>query len=246
MFFPDGLLPLVAVLRACQALASDRFPDVIEEGNRWPTTDRRAELYAEMLLDRFLDANENDLWAFAPPSTLVRVFPALLYRWNVYHGACPTDMAEAESALEHLRKGPRFGISHDFRIDSTPPIDFSPLTPSPQYFLDLAPLHRAVICWKVESWPVDAEKEIRPFLDHNYWRGVPQVANLPSAESDDAEGLSEVYQAFLKFCPDGKEASQLTWQEIQKKTGWSRRHITRAIRACGGQASGHVEGKTPE
>lgn len=59
------------------------------------------------------------------------------------------------------------------------------------------------------------------------------AANLQGA--DEIEPLEYVYQCFISKYPQGKGPE--TWSEVEKTTGYSRRHIIRAIKAFGGQNS---------
>lgn len=243
MFAPDGFVQLNEIKQICANLAYDRFPMEFKAGEAFePIADLRPELYSRLLFGRFVEAHDREMWLYQYPSLLLRASSELFYRSNTYLAPCPRDQSEAQSALEHLDGGPMVFVNARLRVDADGHPEFVARYGLEDYSAELRPVHGAIVCWKPDSWPVDLEREIWPFGDDAYFRGLPSFDQ--SAEPmNESDSLKVVYDAFDAVCPRGKSASGLTWPEVEKLTGWSRRQIGRALDAYSGQGGGQTSGQ---
>lgn len=55
------------------------------------------------------------------------------------------------------------------------------------------------------------------------------------------QGLAYIYNCFCEAFPDGKGSA--TWDDVQKRVGYSRRHIRRALETYGGHSAGQLDGQ---
>lgn len=240
MFAPDGFVPLSEITKACWNIAEDRFP----RADPWDVfgADIRARLYAELLFSRFVAGHINEMWVFQYPNLTLRAWPAVFGRTRTYEGPCPMDPKEAESEWEHLEKGPRLFLTKAMRVNADVARDEIDVWELEETIEAVKPLHGALACWKPADAPSDLERAVWPFRDEEYFRGHPHFRHLVGQPKGSA-GIRATWEAFKEICPDGKDASGLTWSEIEAKTGYSRRHITRAIATLGAQKDGQKGGQ---
>lgn len=237
MFAPAGFIPLFDFLTACWTVALDRFPNSPDE-SEWPDIDPRASLYADLLFDRLIEANRHSIWAFQPPNNLLRMSSSFFWRARSYHGPCPEDLAEAQEVHKHLKAGPFTFVDPHFHIDANWNPKFVEEYGLQKSAEQITPLHNAVLCVKSETSAEDIERLVRPFRDHIYFRDHPGFSTGNAKQSEET-GLSLTLRDFREVCPEGKQQSSLTWTEIEKQTGWSRRQILRAIAHESQTKSGH-------
>lgn len=236
MFFPDGFVPLSDVSNVCYLVAWDRFRGIDElDVSLAHPLDPCITLYAELLFSRFLERRAAEVWAFKIPNVLLRVDQFLFFQARVYDGPCPLDPAEAESALAHISR--RFFLSKGMRVTCKVPQEVVD-----EFELDEAveaarQMDGALLCWKAPHDMTDLEREIGRYLDHIYWKGLEGV-DVGNGGNKPSGGIKEAYESFVKICPHGKNASGLTWKEIEAKVGWSRRQIERGKAARSGQELG--------
>lgn len=235
MFFPDGFVPLFQVYSICHLAARDRFRGgEIDDGLAHPL-DPCVNLYTELLFFRFFESRSEELWAFKIPNVLLRVDPFLFFQARIFDGPCPLDPAEAESALAYIT--PRLFVSKGMRVTCKVPQEAVDEFALGEAVDEARQMDGALLCWKAPQDMTDLEREIGRYLDHIYWKGAAGV-DVGNGGNKPNGGIKEAYESFVKVCPHGKNASGLTWQEIERKTGWSRRQIQRAIAAHSGQELG--------
>lgn len=226
MFYPDGVIPLNIIHETCRNIAWDRFPGDVSNFE----IDPRYMLCAELIFSRFLEVHGGELWVFKAPDILLRSSGLILFRDRFYDGPCPTDIEEAKSALEHLSRGPRIFLTRSMRVNANVADKDAQLHGLEEEVNEMKAFQGALICWKGNELPIDLEKFLAGFVD--------QDGSEIDGSSSTLDALRKVHEAFREVCPNGKLASGRTWLEIEKKTGWSRRHILRAIDAFSGQNDG--------
>lgn len=241
MFAPDGYVPLSEITDVCWSIAEDKFPRL----DPWDASgaDIRARVYSELLFSRFVEEHINEMWVFQYPNLTLRAWPGAFNRTKMYHGPCPIDPAEAEEVWEHLRTGPRLFLTKAMRVNANIPGNEIDLWGLEETVEAAKPLQGALACWKPADWPSDLERAVWPFRDEEYFRDHPHFRHLVGLPTDSA-GLRAAWEAFNNICPEGKDASGLTWKEIQAKTGWSRRQIMRTIVMIGGREDGQTGGQS--
>lgn len=241
MFAPDGFVPLSEIFDACWNIAEDKFPrpeNPVEE----PGADIRAKVYSELLFSRFIQGHINEMWVFQYPNLTLRAWPGVFERTRAHYGPCPTDPAEAEDVWEFLKSGSRLYLTKGMRVNVNIPQDDIDVWQLEETIEAARPLQGALACWKPADWPTDVERAVWPFRDEGYFRDHPYFRHRVGLPVE-AGGLRAAFAAFNKICPDGKDASGLTWKEIQAKTGWSRRQIVRAIAMMEAQGDGQAVGQ---
>lgn len=67
-------------------------------------------------------------------------------------------------------------------------------------------------------------------------------SRLEPSEPTRGAGLQSAYDCYVAAYPNGK--GNATWAQVEEKTGYSRRHINRALSEFGGQALSSLLGKT--
>lgn len=98
----------------------------------------------------------------------------------------------------------------------------------------------------LEGWSVCfAENKVDLSTDRlmKLWAPLNKTETNSETESQ-SHGIRTAYEEFMKVCPNGKDAAKMTWDEVEKATGWSRRQISRAIAIYGGQETGQVVGNS--
>lgn len=242
MFAPDGYVQLLEVFQSAGNLAADSYPSEYIEDSFDTVPDFRPELYQKLIFYRFLDAHLSEIWIFKFPDIIFRATSDLLYRARQYFGPCPDDQEAARTALEHISCQPMTFVTDRFRIKTNIEYDDAKNSVVEEMAVELEPLEGAILLWKPSIWPIDIERSLWPFQDDIYFRGHPGFD--PSiGKMKEADGLKATFEEFIAVCPHGKKASKLTWTEIEKRTGWSRRNINRAIDVHGGQTDGQVSGQ---
>lgn len=232
MFYPESLVPLTEVQSACRNMAWDRFHDPASHDPFDMKIDPRIELYTELLLSRFLEMHHSELFAFQFPDIVLKVSSLVLFQDRYYDAPCPETVEEAESALDHLKRGPRCFLTDAFRVTAEVPKEAMEIYGLHEAVEMAGQMSGALICWKPKQPTDSLEPVLRRFVDHVYWRESPHYSK-PFLSDDAQSGLLKTWQDYSEVCPEGKDASGLTWGEIQEKTGWSRRQIIRAEKIFG-------------
>lgn len=242
MYSPDKFVQLNEIYKVCINLSYDRFPvSFVSDDSFDPIDDVRANLYYELLFYRFIENNIDNMWIFKFPDITLRASPELFHRPFTYEGPCPDDPKEAEFALSHIKRGSMIFINSRFRITSKVPDKYIHSEAILEAAAELKPVDGAIVLWKPENWPVDIERAIWPLRDPDYFKGHPFSKLIK--ENDKKGSGSRIVEDFKQICPDGKQASGLTWEEIQRRSGWSRRSIVRAVRECEDWNSGQEDGQ---
>lgn len=244
MFVPEGYVPLLFVKHACCDIANERFPPVPSDDadSFFKTAERdpRAVLYSELILRRFIEHYCEELFVFQYPSTLLRAPAEIFFEDRIYDGPCPKDINQAQSGIEHLRASEIRFFNDEVRIDADfddgkkPLLRFYGLE---RFVEDAKALHGAILCWKSCAKLKELTAILGRFRDQEYWLGLHP--DYPCSESEPEKGardggLWNAYICFQEQYPNGKEAANATWAEVERTVGYSRRQILRAVKKFGG------------
>lgn len=99
------------------------------------------------------------------------------------------------------------------------------------------------------GWAICFQKSEMFLSGDAFLHGITEiysVADDPAPSSEDslvASGLEHAFECFKRAFPHGKGGA--TWPEVEAKTGYSRRHIKRALDAYSGQDAGQGSGQDP-
>jgi hypothetical protein len=220
------------IKEVCVSLAADRFPDdpTVDPFN--PPLDYRFAAYANIIFTRFLEAHDQEMWVFAAPDITLRAHKDILFQAKFYIGQCPENQEAGKEIYDDGLRYPRFFLTPLMRVTTRLPDEEVARWNLEEFVLEAKKLEGALVCWKPNQGHLDLEKTLRRFTDEVYWAHLTTPMS-PSVSESTRAGLRVTLDEFYAVCPNGKAASGLTWDEVQSKSGWSRRQIMRALSEFG-------------